>query len=107
MIRRNAGLLACLFVAALTLEAQVEGTITNASTQAPIPNVAVQLQRDKEIYKTTTGTQGAFRLENVPEGDYTPAFTKPGFRQRTPKPLHLTPTTHLNATLIPLAKLSG
>src|SRR5258708_610442 len=60
--------------------AQVQGTVTNTATKAPIPNVKVELsQAGAPRYTTNTNDRGAFQIESVTEGVYTARFTLSGF----------------------------
>ncbi len=48
---------------------EVQGTITDTSTQSPLPQVTVVVQNDGRDWGTTTDSTGQFRLQ-VPPGSY-------------------------------------
>jgi carboxypeptidase family protein len=107
---------ACLLASCALLAQTVEGTVTNASSSAPIAGVIVRIQRSgKPEKEAATDSQGAYRMDGLQPGDYTIEFSKPGFRQHgrwepTRQRFQIAAasvTVRLDASLVPLAKLSG
>ncbi len=67
-----------LFFASFSLMAQITGTVTNSSTQAPIANHTVYLAGDSlsSIYlTTTTNSNGQYSFTNVGTSSYYDIFT--------------------------------
>jgi hypothetical protein len=66
-------------------------------------------------YRSVSGPQGEFRIEDMAAGDYTAEFSHPGFRQpdrntAPRRPFHVAaggPAVRLEARMLPLARLSG
>ena len=56
--------------------ASVAGTVTDASTSAPLPGVSVQITSDDFSYfdSTTTAADGTYSLSTIPAGNYTLQF---------------------------------
>jgi hypothetical protein len=106
-------LLGALLVAGSALCAQViEGTVVNSVTGQPIAGASVDIAGKGAAYKAVSDAQGAFRIEGVADGVYTPKVEKGGFRA-APDALRrfriaagINPD-RLQLPLIPLGKLSG
>jgi len=91
-MRRFATLWGLLIVSALVLGANpafgqvakgtISGTVVDA-TGAVIPGATATATKTatNEVYTTTTGPAGLFRLPLLPVGAYTVEITKPGFRK--------------------------
>src|ERR1035437_1956081 len=94
----------------------IEGTVVNSITGAPIPGVSVQIKsQGKTIQTTTTDALGAFRLGGVPDGRYNAEFNKRGFDPpardadvRQPFTVLAGASIHrLDAKMIPLGSVCG
>jgi hypothetical protein len=105
-------------MAASALLAQVEGSVVNSSTGAPLVGAFIRIDRESEsemAYHSVSGPGGEFRIEAMATGDYTAVFVLRGFRQpdrdsQPRRPFHvaaLGPTVHLEARMLPLARVSG
>ena len=98
------------------LLAQVEGSVVNSSTGAPLAGAAIRILKEADVaYRTVSGPQGEFRIEGMATGDYTAEFSHPGFRQPDPnavprRPFHVAagdPAVRLEVRMLPLARPSG
>ena len=103
-------------MAASALLAQVEGSVVNSSTGAPLAGAAIRILKEADVaYRTVSGPRGDFRIEGMATGDYTAEFSHPGFRQpdgnaAPRRPFHVAaggPSVRLEARMLPLARLSG
>jgi len=100
--------------AAAVLAQTIEGSVTSSVGNTPVPGVKVTIEAARQpVRETTTGAQGSFRVADLPPGDYTAAFSKPGFDMdrggAIRRTFHLTAagTVRLDVTLTPLARISG
>jgi hypothetical protein len=68
------------------------GTVTD-STGASIPGAMVKVinQGTHKVSTATTGAQGSYAVENLPDGDYTITVTMNGFQQQSFTGVHLDP----------------
>jgi protocatechuate 3,4-dioxygenase beta subunit len=102
-----------LLLAAIASAQSVEGTAVNRTTGSPIAGVAVTLlSGNSEAYKATTDAQGAFRIDTVKPGVYTPHLEMHGFipaaaSLRTFQVLEGGQPVTLRAEMVPMGKLSG
>src|SRR3989304_3634690 len=55
----------------------IQGTVINAETKMPVPNVSIQILKSK--LKTKTDSDGKFVFKNVPAGAYDFEITSPDF----------------------------
>ena len=55
----------------------IQGTVINAETKMPVPNVSIQILKSK--LKTKTDSDGKFVFKNVPAGIYDFEITSPDF----------------------------
>jgi hypothetical protein len=110
-------LLAAALLAASTLSAQsIEGTVINRLTGAPISGVEISFTSDPQHLKATadatSDAQGAFRVEGLKPGAYSPHAEKRGFIPSAAglRPIQVVeggqPVT-LRIEMIPMGKLSG
>jgi large repetitive protein len=94
-----------LNVALIPFPAAIEGTVRNSVTNAPIQRALVSIllpNSDVVIASIITGTDGTYRLENLPSGSYNVVITSAGFSSEV-IPVILTPseTETVNAFLVP------
>jgi protocatechuate 3,4-dioxygenase beta subunit len=103
-----------LLCTATALTAQsVEGTVVNRVTGAPVDGVSITLNAgNSPAYKATTDAQGAFRIDGVKPGVYTPTAEKRGyipgggtFRQF--QVVEGGQPVTLRAVMVPMGKVSG
>jgi hypothetical protein len=99
-------------VSASAFAQTVDGSVTNAATAAPLAGVQVTLASPKHSYKSTTDARGAFRIDNVAPGDYSPKYDLRGFlhSSRGESPLRVSAadaTVHLSAAMIQMGRISG
>jgi hypothetical protein len=67
----------------------VQGVVTEADGR-PVPGADVILRAgDRQVARTTTSGDGAFRMLDVPPGDYSLAVTKEGYAAQTQSGLHV------------------
>lgn len=94
-----------LNIALIPFPAAIEGTVRNAVNNAPIQGALVSVllpNSDVVIASIITGSDGTYRLENLPAGSYTAVITASGFANEV-IPVILTPneTEMVNAFLDP------
>ena len=82
-MKRTLLILAALLVVALPVHAQlasgnIYGTVTDESG-APLPGVAVAVKGSTGSFTTTSGSDGRFRVLNLPPGAYKVTTTLAGF----------------------------
>jgi hypothetical protein len=66
----------------------VEGRVRNSVTRLGIAGAEVKLITSRVAYTAKTDDAGAFRVENMKDGDYFVSFDKPGyFPLRTDRPM--------------------
>ena len=59
-------------MAASGLLAQVEGSVVNSTTGAPLAGAAIRILKEADVaYRSISGPQGEFRIEGMATGDYT------------------------------------
>ncbi len=96
----------------------VEGTVANSITGVPVPGASVELFAagvKEPVYRTVTGTSGAFRFSDLPPGEYTPAFDADRFFSthqsgRCCRPFRIAAageSLHIEGELDPITTLSG
>jgi hypothetical protein len=99
LIRALALNLFAIFLApGLSLHAQnttagaIAGTVTD-STGAVVPDAQINVtnQATHLTSTATTSDKGTFSVEDLPDGDYTVAVTKAGFKQTSVTDIHLNP----------------
>ena len=83
--------LALPILAAAQQQGWIEGVAFNKLTKAPVAGVRVRMTAVSEPgkwYESVTDSNGAYRIEDVPAGDYSPSFDTPdGFYP--PNPIEL------------------
>lgn len=62
----------------LTVKQGITGTVTASDSHSPISGVTVTLS-DKASSQTSTNSNGAYRFDNVPVGDYTVSFSNANY----------------------------
>jgi hypothetical protein len=75
-------LMVCVSGALAQSAAVVEGTVTDSVTHAGVAGVSVTLWTNKQSYKATTDSSGAFAIAGVNPGDYNYRFEKDGYEIR-------------------------
>jgi hypothetical protein len=106
-------LLGAFLLASSALCAQiVEGTVVNSLTGQPIAGASVDVAGKGAAHKAVSDSQGAFRIEGLADGAYTPKVEKRGFRANPEalRPFRIVAGINpdrLQLSLIPLGKLSG
>ncbi len=108
-------MIAALCFAAAGLSQTVEGTVLNSVTGEALGGVKVSLDAGgKSVREVVTDGQGAFRVDALPPGEYTAAFTSSGFEgpprdSAARRPFRVTggSPVRLDASLTPLARVSG
>src|SRR5262245_59381715 len=106
---------ALLWTVSALFAQKVAGTVTNSITGMPVPGVTVTVAAPgRSGHTAATDAQGAFRFENIPDGQYTANFAMAGFlppgRQALPKPFRVTSGSdpvRLDMQLTPMPKVSG
>lgn len=104
---------ALLAVAAPLLLAQgtVEGVVLNSVSRTPVPGAKVELLvNGKAAYESVAGASGAFRINDIPPGDYTPSFDAEHYFAFQADPIRVTSageTVHVQGELDPGTKLTG
>jgi len=109
---------ACLLsaTAAFAQTGIVDGTVIDTVASAPIPGATVKLHRgDESPQSTTSDTQGRFRFDAIPGGEYRITISHSAHmpldrRHSTASPFLLSaanPEVHIRAELVPLARISG
>jgi hypothetical protein len=74
----------------LTASAALEGRVTDATTGAPLAAATIELCQDGvSVASTTTGADGCYRIDGLPEGVYSATASQPGY---------ISLTTEINAT---------
>jgi ferric enterobactin receptor len=72
------------FLAILTAQAQIKGTVVDSLTSKPVAFVTVSLvSGDKTLKGALTNESGQFLLSQIPDGTYHIRFTAVGFKQET------------------------
>jgi len=105
-------LLAALLTASTLSGQNVEGTVVNRVTGAPISGVEITLSKDSQHARATSDAQGAFRIDGLKSGAYTPHAEKHGFIPAAAglRPIQVVEggqAVTMRVEMIPMGKLSG
>jgi len=75
-----------------TTAGAIAGTVTD-STGALVPDAKISItnQATQQVSTATSTGNGAYSVENLPDGDYTVAVSKSGFKQTSVTGIHLNP----------------
>lgn len=100
--------LAAIFVFATAVHAQsIEGTVTNASTHAPIPGAYIRL-KGPATYTSSSDAAGVFRVDKAAPGEYQVDIAFTGYSPIVHKTVEVgAAPVHVALELTPLAKLQG
>jgi hypothetical protein len=86
-----------------TVKQGITGTVSASDSHSPIAGVTIGLSTSV-ANQTTTNSQGAYRFDNVPVGDYIVSFSNSGYGSQD-QPVHVDSGANsiLNAALVPIA----
>lgn len=101
---RPALLLLCLPLINVAIAANVEGIVVDP-THAAIPNATVRLiaqSGGRMVYRTTTKSDGNFRIDDVEDARYMLAVDAPGFRERLIRYVQVREEAKVNAGAVVL-----